>query len=124
MKSLLAISILLTASIIATIQANDTTTNANRQAKNTTIDEAIQHQQSIKKQATTNLYNSVATLRNSRDTIIENILITKIDTIIKHETDTIYKKFEVEKPIYKTIVRNIYVGNMFTQKNNLKTDTL
>lgn len=85
------------------------------------IEEAIKSQQVLSESATDNLRTIVADIRADRDTIVETVVVTQIrrDTIVQeniiHDT--------VEKIVYKTITRSIYVGNQFNQTNNLKIDT-
>jgi len=71
-------------------------------------------------ETTTILRNNITNIGSNRpDTIVKNRYIPKVERVVlvKENIDTIV---EIK---YKTITRNIYVGNQFNQKNNLKVDT-
>lgn len=71
-------------------------------------------------ETTTILRNNITNIGSNRpDTIVKNRYIPKVERVVlvKEKIDTIV---DIK---YKTITRNIYVGNQFNQKNNLKIDT-
>lgn len=62
------------------------------------------------------VYNNIYSLRDSNTV---NIVKISHDTIFQTKKEFAY----IEKPIYKTIVKTIWVGHAYSIENNLQIDT-